>query len=420
MIIFFFEHYYPEIAEPNYIIQMDVDIPFDVPNHDHNVSSKMPQSKSHSSVNQKLVSSDYSEGNGQRHKLHKTKSRSLTDLDTFEEDPKQCEVADCTKDLSETLCPKTCSEHISCQIADCTKPRSTKLCPKTCAKRPNVDSGCVPGFCPIGQYCDSGVSCVAGCTAASTCPPGKTCDLRSGAIGTCSGCTPGSCPIGQYCDSGTSCVAGCTAASNCPPGTSCDLSSGDVGTCSVENEHTGSNCCLDTNYGATDRYGDGCSYYDKNGQCGRFDDDDFEAKSMCCSCKVVYHCSSSADCPTHRFCHGGWCTNKPPKYSLITDKGSCKVDERETYRCKRQGVSSKSRCEDYCSRLSACIAYAYRPINIFVCFLVPSVRSCPSGFTSIDESGPVAASMNDLKVWSNRGWACSGKTQDLQDDSKDL
>ena len=62
-------------------------------------------------------------------------------MDTFEEDSIECEVADCTKDLSKELCPKTCSEHISCQIADCTKPESRKLCPKACAKRPNEDLG---------------------------------------------------------------------------------------------------------------------------------------------------------------------------------------------------------------------------------------------------------------------------------------
>ena len=74
IIILFFEHYYLEIAKPKYIIQMDADIPFNVPNNNHNVSSKMSQHKSHSYVNRKLVSSD---GNGQRCKVHKAKSRSL-------------------------------------------------------------------------------------------------------------------------------------------------------------------------------------------------------------------------------------------------------------------------------------------------------------------------------------------------------
>ena len=62
-------------------------------------------------------------------------------FDTFEEDPEECEVADCTKDLAEELCPKTCSEHRACKIADCTKPKSSKLCPKTCAKRSKADLG---------------------------------------------------------------------------------------------------------------------------------------------------------------------------------------------------------------------------------------------------------------------------------------
>ena len=75
LIIFFFENHYLEIAKAKYIIQKDIDIQFDVPNHNHNVSFKMSQHKSHSNVNQKLVASD---GNGQKYKVHKTKSRSLT------------------------------------------------------------------------------------------------------------------------------------------------------------------------------------------------------------------------------------------------------------------------------------------------------------------------------------------------------
>ena len=73
--IFFFIHYYLEIANSKHIIQMDFDLQFDVPNHNHNVSSKMQQKKSHASGHQKLVSRN---GNDPRYKVHKTKSRSLT------------------------------------------------------------------------------------------------------------------------------------------------------------------------------------------------------------------------------------------------------------------------------------------------------------------------------------------------------
>ena len=75
IVIFFFEHNYPEIAQSKYDMQIDFDIQFDVPNRNHNVSSKMQQKKSHSSVNQKLVSRN---GIDPRYKIHKTKSRSLT------------------------------------------------------------------------------------------------------------------------------------------------------------------------------------------------------------------------------------------------------------------------------------------------------------------------------------------------------
>ena len=75
LIIFFFENQYLEIAEAKDIIQMDVDIQFDVTNHNHNVSFEIPQRKSHSTGNPKLISSD---GNGQKYKVHKSKSRTLT------------------------------------------------------------------------------------------------------------------------------------------------------------------------------------------------------------------------------------------------------------------------------------------------------------------------------------------------------
>ena len=76
-IIFYFAQYFPEIAKSKYDIQIDFDIQIDVPNYNHNVSSKMQQQKSHSSVIQKLVSRN---GNGPRYKVQKTKSRSLTGL----------------------------------------------------------------------------------------------------------------------------------------------------------------------------------------------------------------------------------------------------------------------------------------------------------------------------------------------------
>ena len=68
-----FEHNYLEIAESKYDIQIDFDIQFDVSNHNHNVSLKMSQHKSLSTVNRKLVND-----NGQKYKVRRTKSRSLT------------------------------------------------------------------------------------------------------------------------------------------------------------------------------------------------------------------------------------------------------------------------------------------------------------------------------------------------------
>ena len=77
IIIFFFAQYFLEIAKSKYDIQIDFDIQIDVPNDNHNVSSKMQQQRSHSSVNQKLASRY---GISPEYKLRKTKSRSLTGL----------------------------------------------------------------------------------------------------------------------------------------------------------------------------------------------------------------------------------------------------------------------------------------------------------------------------------------------------
>ena len=76
-IIFFFVQHFTDIAKSKYDIQIDFDIPIDVPNYNHNVSSKMQQQKSLSSAIQKLVSRY---GKGPRYKVQKTKSRSLTGL----------------------------------------------------------------------------------------------------------------------------------------------------------------------------------------------------------------------------------------------------------------------------------------------------------------------------------------------------
>ena len=77
IVILFFEHNYVEIAESKNSIQINFDIEFDVPNHNHNLSSKMSHHESHSSANQSLVSRN---GIGPRYKVHKAKSRSLTGL----------------------------------------------------------------------------------------------------------------------------------------------------------------------------------------------------------------------------------------------------------------------------------------------------------------------------------------------------
>ena len=47
--------------------------------------------------------------------------------------------------------------------------------------------------------------------------------------------------------------------------------------------------CQDTDNGATDVDGDGCSMYTANpAYCGGYDDDDFTSSTMCCACQGNY------------------------------------------------------------------------------------------------------------------------------------
>ena len=77
IVILFFKHNYLEITKSNHDIKIDFDIQLDVTNHNHNATSNMSHNKSHSSVNQKLVSRN---DIGSKDKVHKAKSRSLTGL----------------------------------------------------------------------------------------------------------------------------------------------------------------------------------------------------------------------------------------------------------------------------------------------------------------------------------------------------
>ena len=58
--------------------------------------------------------------------------------------------------------------------------------------------------------------------------------------------------------------------------------------------------CFDTNNGATDSDGDGCSVYTNNPNwCGGFDDGDFSSDDMCCTCDGGSENASPPTAPTH-------------------------------------------------------------------------------------------------------------------------
>ena len=86
-----------------------------------------------------------------------------------------------------------------------------------------------------------------------------------------------------------------------------------------------------------------------------------------------------------------------PGYSLIGE-GLCihKSGDLWSYPyqcCQEDVVSSQILCEDDCSSWTSCIAYQYN--DRYGCCLIPSEKSCPSGFKK-EISGPIAASMNEL------------------------
>jgi len=106
-----------------------------------------------------------------------------------------------------------------------------------------------------------------------------------------------------------------------------------------------------------------------------------------------------------------------PRYSLITDKGTCiHVSGIYPFKCSGYDDIPLSLCEDHCTSTASCIGYNIGylgSIDKDSCLLIPSERNCPSGFKPIFETGPIAASIKDLipKEWvtSDRGFVCYGK-----------
>jgi len=63
----------------------------------------------------------------------------------------------------------------------------------------------------------------------------------------------------------------------------------------LANIEPGEGKCVDTNNDFTDYEGNSCEWYEwEYDYCGDYDDDDFDADKMCCSCGGGY------DPPTHR------------------------------------------------------------------------------------------------------------------------
>ena len=71
--------------------------------------------------------------------------------------------------------------------------------------------------------------------------------------------------------------------------------------------------CDDTDNGAKDPYGDTCfQYHGNEGWCGKYDDNDFKSKQMCCACGGGEEvCRNGAGCSSSADCHGSPCVEGP-------------------------------------------------------------------------------------------------------------
>ena len=100
-------------------------------------------------------------------------------------------------------------------------------------------------------------------------------------------------------------------------------------------------------------------------------------------------------------------------YSLIGDKGYCvHVSGEVPYQCWRYDVSSQSLCEDHCTSSTSCIAYYYHTndnVHEMRCHLITSEKSCPLEFSPQYQSGPIAATVNELKAYPHSSYDCYGK-----------
>merc|ERR1712227_405990 len=107
-------------------------------------------------------------------------------------------------------------------------------------------------------------------------------------------------------------------------------------------------------------------------------------------------------------------------YTLITNNGICNYKDGgfPTF-CDKSGVSSTASCANSCTSDTSCVGFVY---GFQRCFLFPSQRNCPIGFTMISsdpmnpgQNLPLATSMNDLVATAGPG-VCYGKQLVKEDD----
>merc|ERR1719245_1074829 len=112
------------------------------------------------------------------------------------------------------------------------------------------------------------------------------------------------------------------------------------------------------------------------------------------------------------------CTFRSQRYHMIAAKGGCEhVSGKPVYRCfQGKEKNSQKICEDSCSSHHTCVGYMYDTTHNLQCFLYPSDKSCPSGFSvwtsgdsSNDWAATTTASMNELTTSSYDIFVCYGK-----------
>ena len=92
---------------------------------------------------------------------------------------------------------------------------------------------------------------------------------------------------------------------------------------------------------------------------------------------------------------------------MVTNNGYCQVNGKTPADCKNSPISTLTDCEAACTAHEPCVGYEYQESKS-LCYLIPSSRSCPTGYT-LNNRSITAATSNELEAYEYPGMVCYGK-----------